>query len=97
MSSNGVYDKTFRALMLIDEPGAISGSSFLLGKDDILDVELFSEPCIQLADTDLDFGAQLLQRLDTLQQFTPKLLLRSFRELSAFVIANSNVWTIVPA
>jgi hypothetical protein len=48
--------------------------------DDVYNIEFFSEPGVQLAETNLNFGAKRCERVDALQHFAAKLLLGSLGE-----------------
>src|SRR5580704_17707544 len=50
--------------------------------DDVLDVEFLAQAGIQFTNADFDFGAELGERLDALQQFATELFLRCFGERS---------------
>ncbi len=49
-----------------------------------LEIKLFAQSGIQLADADFNFGAQMLQCLDPIKQLPPQLLLNCFRERRGF-------------
>src|SRR5260221_6917779 len=50
-------------------------------RDHLLDVERLTEPRVKLPNADIEFGAQLGERVEALENFAPKLLLRGLRQL----------------
>jgi hypothetical protein len=58
--------------------------------DERIDVELFAEPSIELADTLVDLGAQLRQRFDGSSNSRPSCSCAASGRVAAFAIASSS-------
>ncbi len=49
--------------------------------DDLLDVQLLTQPCIEFRDTKVNFGTELLKRVYPLQELSTELILSLLGQL----------------